>query len=269
MSIYEDTILLIYTCVLTAMFGAVLGSFLNCAAWRIAHKESFLAGRSRCTVCRHTLGILDLVPVFSWLFLRGRCRYCKAKVSVRYILTECLFSVLTVLCVLRFDLSVVCLRNLVFLSCMFCLSLVDLEIYIIPNGCLLIAAIAWIVVFPLIPSEYGGLSGVGFHLLAAVLYGGGMLVLSLLMDFILKKESLGGGDIKLFAVMGLYLGFLGSMFALILSCIFGLLFAAVRSRVNKEFGAQIPFGPAIAAASWLMLLYGSNLVNWYMSLIIG
>ena len=87
------------------------------------------------------------------------------------------------------------------------------------------------------------------------------------MDWLMKKESLGGGDIKLFAVMGLYLGLAASMFALLLACILGLAFAAVRKKYREGSGAQIPFGPAIAAASGWMLMYGSPLVDWYLGLL--
>lgn len=264
MSIYEDTVIMIYSCVLAAVTGAVLGSFLNCAAWRIAHGESFSKGNSRCPHCEHSLGAADLVPVFSWLFLRGRCRYCGHRISVHYPLTEALFAVLTVLCLLKFDLSVLCLRNQIFLCCLYCLTLVDLESYIIPDGCLLISAAAWVAAIPFAWSEYGGWSGVLFSLLSAVAYGGGMFLCSLIMDHILKKDSLGGGDIKLFAVMGLYLGMLPSLFALLLACILGLVFAVMNTKRNENSGGQIPFGPAIAAAIWIMLLYGSHLVEWYM-----
>ena len=267
MSIYEDTVIMIYFCVLAATLGAVLGSFLNCAAWRIAHGESFVRGHSHCTKCGHALGIRDLVPVLSWLFLGGRCRYCREKISVRYPVTEALFAALTVLCLLRFDLSVICLRNLVFLCCLFCLALVDLESYIIPDGCLILSAAVWVAAIPFAFSEYGGWSGILLNLLAAVVYGGGMLGISLLLERLLKKESLGGGDIKLFAVMGLYLGLAASMFALLLACILGLVFAGLRRKNGEESGAPIPFGPAIAAASGLMLLYGSPLVNWYLGLL--
>ena len=105
MSIYEDTFFMIYCCVLAGVFGAVLGSFLNCAAWRIAHGESFVKGKSHCTSCGHVLGFLDLIPVFSWIFLGGKCRYCKTKISPRYMLTELFFALVSVLTLLRFDLS--------------------------------------------------------------------------------------------------------------------------------------------------------------------
>ena len=267
MSIYKDTFILIYFCVVAAVIGAVLGSFLHCAAWRIAHGESFLTGRSHCPSCGHALGVPDLVPVFSWLFLKGKCRYCGEKISARYPITEGLFSVLMALCLLRFDLTPICLRNMIFLCCLFCLALVDLESFIIPDGCLIIAAAAWIIMIPFAFSAYGGWKGILFSLLAAVVYGGGMLFLSLLMDRVLKKDSLGGGDIKLFAVMGLYLGMVASLFALLLACFLGLALVAVSRKRKGEFNGMIPFGPAIAAASWIMLMYGSSLVDWYLRLI--
>lgn len=235
-----------------------MGSFLNCAAWRIARGESFLTGRSRCPECGHTLGVLDLVPVFSWLFLRGRCRYCGSRVSPRYLITESAFAVLSVLCLLRYDASVVCLRNYIFLCCLYCLSLVDLDSFIIPDGCLIIPALAWLATLPWTDTPFVA------HVLAALLYGGATLALSLMMDRVLNKESLGGGDVKLFALMGLYLGPVASLFALLFACVIGLLFAAVtRSGKGKPF----PFGPAISAACVYMLLFGQPLTEWYTGLL--
>ena len=243
-SIHDNLYIGLYCAILAFIFGAVFGSFLNCASWRIAHGESFLHGRSHCTVCGHILSAPDLVPIFSWLFLGGKCRYCKAKISARYMLTELFFAVVSVASLLRWDLSVEYLRNMVFACCLFCLSLVDLESFEIPNGCMM-AILA--------------------HLLTGVGYGAIMLGLTLLFDKILGKETMGGGDIKLFAVTGLYLGAAASLFALLFSCILGLLMGAVRNRNQK--GAPIPFGPSIALASYVMLLYGERLVNWYLGLL--
>lgn len=280
MSIYEDTLITIYFCVIAAVLGAALGSFLNCAAWRIAREESFLKGRSRCPSCGHELGAQDLIPVLSWVLLRGKCRYCKTAVPARYPLTECFFAVLTVLCLLQSDLTVICGRNLIFLCCLFCLSLVDLEIFIIPDGCLITAAGAWALGALIVPEDYGGVHGIVMNVAAGLVIGGAVLVISLVMDRVLGRDSLGGGDIKLFAVMGLYLGFVGAMFSLILSCIIGLVFAAVsRGRGegrneaerdeerDEDTRGHIPFGPSIAAATCFMLLFGEQLVDWYMGLI--
>lgn len=260
----SDTFFTVYCCVLAAVIGAVLGSFLNCTAWRIAHGESFVKGRSRCPACGHPLGALDLVPVFSWLLLRGKCRYCGTKISVRYLLSELVFAAVTVICLLRFGLTAECLRNIAFFGCLFCLALVDMEVRIIPDGCLIAAALAWAVWLPF--SEMP-LTEISLHVLAAVVYGGGLLLISLAADKILGKESLGGGDIKLFAVVGLYLGLTGSLFALLLSCVLGLVFAYGRKLFPCGQDEHFPFGPAIAAASWLMLMYGQPLVDWYLGLL--
>ena len=242
MSIWIDRGVLIYCCVMAFALGAVFGSFLNCAAWRIAHGESFLRGRSRCPVCGHALGLPDLVPIFSWLFQRGRCRYCGVKISVR---------------------TVLCLRNWIFLCCLFCLSLVDLECYTIPDGCLLIAAGAWVAALPFLRP---GWAEIGRSVLAGLVFGGGILLLSIVMDKLLGRESLGGGDVKLFAVVGLYLGFIGTLFTMLFSCVLGLLFALWQSRRGDK-GKAIPFGPSISLAAAFMLLFGEGFVKWYLGLL--
>ena len=259
-SIYESPGILAYFCVVALALGTALGSFLNCAAWRISRRESFIRGRSRCPACGHLLAPVDLIPVASWLLLRGRCRYCGGKVSPRYMWTELCFGLLTTLCLLHFDLTVLCLRNEIFLCCLFCLSLVDMEIMEIPDGCLIVSVLAWLTALPFL---WQGWTAVAVSLGSAVIYGGGLLGMSLVMDRIMKKESLGGGDIKLFAVVGLYLGFTGALFALLLSCMMGLLLAAL---LRAGRGRSFPFGPAIAAASAVMLFWGERLSGWYLGL---
>ena len=262
MSIWESRGLLIYCGAVALLLGAVFGSFLNCAAWRLSHGESVLRGRSHCTACGHVLGAGDLVPILSWLFLRGRCRYCGKKIPARYPLTEAVFALLTLLCLLRFDLSWLCLRNWILLCCLFCLSLTDLECMIIPDVCLIIAAAVWGIFLPLSGMGWPAVRG---GLLAGLIFGGGLLGLSLLMDRILKRDSLGGGDIKLFAVLGLYLGIVGTLFMTVLACLLGLLFAVLR-RGRGGGSEPFPFGPAIAAAGTVMRLCGEPLIQWYTGL---
>lgn len=262
-SIYDLRSLFIYSCVIAVILGAVMGSFLHCIGWRIAHEEPFWKGRSHCPKCGHTLSPGELIPIFSWLFQKGKCRNCRAPIPVRYPLSELLFAVITLLCLLKFDLSVVCLRNWIFFCCLFCLSVVDLEIFIIPDGCLVVSVLAWVAALPFL---FPGWKETGMHILAGLAVGGGLLAISLLMDHIMKKDTMGGGDIKLFAVSGLYLGMLPSLFALILSCVFGLVFVVIQGRFVKNEDGHLPFGPSIAAATWFMLMYGSGLTDWYMSL---
>ncbi len=262
MSIYDYRPMMIFCIVLTACLGAVLGSFLNCAAWRIVHGESFLRGRSHCPTCGHTLTPLELIPVLSWVIQKGRCRSCGQKISVRYPLTELACAALSVLCLLRFDLTVLCLRNYIFLCCLFLLTLTDLEDMTIPDGCHIVAVLAWAAALFF---AFPGWRSVLLQLLAGVVIGGGLLLVSLAMDRILRRDSLGGGDIKLFAVVGLYLGFTGSLFTVLFACVLGLLIHALTKKANQE--AEFPFGPAIAIAAALMLLYGEPLIAWYRGLL--
>jgi len=259
-SIYQNSGILTFSCTVAAVLGAALGSFLNCAAGRMAKDQPFLGGRSHCPACGHVLEAADLVPVFSWLLLGGKCRHCGAKISPRYLLTELLFAALTVLCLLRFDLTVLCLRNWVMLCCLFCLSLVDFESKIIPNGTLLTAAGAWVLAEPFLFDNWTKTIA---HVGTGVLISGGLLLISMVMDRVLKRESLGGGDVKLFAVVGLYLGLLGSLFALVLSCVLGLAVNLPRQKGNSE---PFPFGPWIAIATAVMLFFGEDLVAAYLSL---
>lgn len=261
-SIYGNTFIMIYSAAVCFILGAVMGSFLNCAAYRTAHGQSFIKGRSHCTSCGHELSVKDLFPIFSYIFLRGKCRYCGAKVSVRYPLTELFFALLTVGCLFRFDLTLLCLRNYIFICCLFYITLTDIESCIIPNGALIISVVAWALYLPF--SGYGWLD-ILLYVVAAVAYGGTILLISLILDKVLKKESMGGGDIKLFAVCGLYFGLVGMLFTVIFACVIGLITAPILKRVKKE--KQFPFGPSIAISSCLMLFIGQLFVSWYMGLI--
>lgn len=261
-SIYDSTATLVYFAAVAFILGTCMGSFLNCAAWRSVHGESFLKGRSHCTSCGHELAAKDLIPLISWLSTKGKCRYCGAKVSARYPLTELAFGTITVLCLLRFDLTVLCLRNYIFLCVLFVLTLTDIDDMIIPDGCHIVAVIAWVLAEPFL---FDGWGGVISHVAAGLVFGGGLLTVSLIMDRIMGRDTLGGGDIKLIAVAGLYLGFIGTLFAMILACIGGLVFNLFNK--SSEKGSSFPFGPWIAVAAAFMLLYGEPLINWYLGLL--
>jgi len=261
MTIWISGAVLAYCVAVAALLGAVAGSFLNCAAGRIVAGQPFLKGRSHCDACGHTLEAGDLVPVLSWLFLRGRCRYCGARVPARCLWTELLSAAVAVLCLLRFDLTVLCLRNWLFLCCLLLLSLVDWDSFEIPDGCHVASVLIWAAALPFLG---WGWRQIGMSILCGVVYGGALLGISLVLDRVLGRDSLGGGDIKLFAVVGLYLGFIGTLFAMILSCVLGLALTALRRAARGE---SVPFGPAISAASAVMLLYGEILTSWYLGLL--
>lgn len=296
----QDPAARIWFGIIAFAFGTVFGSFINCLAWRLVHGESVLHGRSHCAVCGHPLGAADLVPVFSWLFLRGRCRYCGEKISPRYMAAELIEGSGFLVCYLRWGLSVDTLRWMAMLVVFLGLSLVDLESYEIPDRFILAALIIWAVTMPfvhtwnagdtaagnlfaglsaggigvsqatsgeagaLVPPASAGAATVGRTLLqgllGGVVIGGGMLLISLVFDKVTGKESLGGGDVKLFFIAGLFLGAANGLLCIILSCIIGLIFAGI---FRKQ---RIPFGPSISAAVFLCALFGSQIVDWYLGL---
>lgn len=258
--LHMDVFITVYIFIITAAFGAVFGSFINCMAWRIVHKENVLKGRSHCTSCGHELRMTDMIPVFSYILLKGRCKYCKAKVSVRYMLTEIFLALVFVSFVIKYDISPLTLRYLVLACILLGLSLVDLDSYEIPNGFIVAGIFWWSVTLPFLERPITRQLVTG--LIGGIAIGGGILIFSLLMDKVLKNESMGGGDIKLFFMLGLYMGPILSLLNLIISCFFGLILVVLLRK------SKIPFGPAIAGASWVTLLIGTDIVNWYLGLFV-
>ncbi len=247
----------IYILAITFLFGACIGSFTDCMVWRIMNHESVWRGRSHCDTCNHPLGIMDLIPIFSFLLSRGRCRYCKDKISCESTLVECFLGMAFVALMVRFDVSVMAFRSMAFVTILTGLSLIDLKTFEIPDRFHYAAILLFLGTFFLHPyreSLYGLLTG--------CIFSCGMLFLSLLFDRINGTESLGGGDIKLFFIIGLFLQhpFLG-LLHLILSCCLGLAFSLY---IKKE---RIPFGPSISLAAFITLLFGEPLMEWYMKLL--
>ena len=240
------------------IYPCALGSFTDCLAGRMLNGTSVLKGRSHCDACGHVLGVLDLVPLFSRLCLRGRCRYCGAKIPAEAFWTEFVSGIACCLIMYRYDVSVLALRGILLWMVLLCLTLTDLHAWIIPDR----LQIAGILIF------FGtalGLPEPGRQMLRGVLTGAGlavsMLALSLLFDRLTGKESLGGGDVKLFFVTGLYMRSAWEvLFFLILSCVLGIAGSVIGRR------EKIPFGPAIAAACFCMLLYGDIWTQWYTGL---
>ena len=253
-----DIVITSYLLLVSAIFGSVFGSFINCMAWRIVNKESIVKGRSHCTTCGHVLGVLDLIPIFSYLFSKGKCRYCKESYSPRYMITEVILAVVFMLFAYRYDVSVETLRYMLLSCILLGLSLVDLDSYEIPNRFIVAGIVLWAVTIPFMETSIKGQVTTG--LLGGICLGGGILSLSLFMDMVLKKESMGGGDIKLFFMLGLYLGPALGLLHLIISCFVGIFFVVIL-RKNK-----IPFGPAISIGAIITLLWGNEFMTWYLGL---
>ncbi len=258
---YPELIPLPALAAFAAALGLVMGSFLNCLAWRLVHGESVLKGRSHCDACGHALGPLDLVPVLSWLALRGRCRYCGAPVGARCPLSELACAAAYGSLAWRHGFSVDTLRFLLLASVLLAVSLVDWEDGWVPDRLLLAGAAGWMALLPLEAEPFRTLSR---GLLGAAALFAPLLLLVLAADRLLGRESMGGGDLKLFALLGLYFGWEQGLPLVILSCLAGLAAAFVQGKAGP--GKPFPFAPAMGLAAWLTAIWGEQIIEWYTSL---
>ena len=259
--LYADPFLTVYCCLLAALLGACMGSFLNCAAWRIVHGESVLRGRSHCDACGHVLTVRDLIPVVSYLAAHGRCRYCGAKLSRRHVLAEAVSALVFVTLLLHYDISLQALEGWCVASILLVCSFADLEGYIIPDRFIAVGVVLFIVTLFFVPDPgKRALDG----LIGGVAVGGGVLLLALLMEKLLRRDAMGGGDIKLLFLTGLCLGWQKNLLCLLLACVVGLLWGLVRAKRGQQ---GLPWGPGIALAAWCAALFGQDLIDWYLSLL--
>lgn len=219
------------------LLGAALFSFMNVVAWRLPRGMDPLKGRSVCPQCGHTLGAPDLVPVFSWFFLRGRCRHCGAHIPARYLLVELLGGVLA-LAVCGILLSV---------------SLIDAETQTIPDRLNLALAVCGAVSVLLSPADWLP------HIIGAFCVSVPMFLLCLVID-----GAFGGGDIKLMAAAGLFLGWqntlLAMFFGIVFGGIYGIYLLAAKKAGKKDHFA---FGPFLCAGIVIAMLFGGPVLEWY------
>ena len=257
----NEPILTAYLCVWPAVSGAVAGSFLHCAAsrWAAGDPHPF-RGRSRCGSCGHTLGARDLVPVFSFLLRRGRCRYCGARIPARCLVSE-LAGAAAFLCLgLRFGLSLELGQWFVFAALLLALSLTDWAKRIIPDKLLLALAANRAVWFALL----GHGAREALEAAKALAVPAALLALVLALEKLLGREAMGGGDVKLLAVLALYLGWAELFLTLLAGCLLGLLWAAL---TGGKTGTAMPFGPFLAAGAVLTVCCGGPVLDWYFGLL--
>ncbi|MFF3101652.1 prepilin peptidase [Viridibacillus arvi] len=240
------------------IFGLVFGSFFNVVGLRLPKGESIVRPPSHCTNCQKQLTAKDLVPVLSFLFLKGKCRNCDAKIHWVYPLVEFLTAFLFTLAYLELGLKPELIIALLFISLLIIITVSDIAYMLIPNKILLFFGALLVVGRIFIQSEPWWNSIVGAF--------GGFLIL--LLVAILSKGGIGGGDIKLFFIIGLVLGIFSTLLALFLAAVIGLVTGVVLLIYRKQGRkTPIPFGPSIAVASIIAYFYGEQILEWYMNLL--
>jgi leader peptidase (prepilin peptidase)/N-methyltransferase len=242
--------------------GLCIGSFLNVVIWRLPRGESAAAGRSRCTACGHTLAWYDLFPLFSFFCLGGCCRYCRAPISRRYPLVEFLTGVVFVLVFLQTGLTWFLAKYLFLCAILIAVAFIDLDTQLIPDS-LIITGLVGGVLLDLLAGSPGWKSA----LIGALVSGGFLLAAACFSDLLLKKEGMGGGDIKLALLTGLFLGWPWGPLGLLLG-IFACGLLLIPLLLFKKVRAEqaIPFGPFIALGTIISLLWGEGILAWYLQL---
>ena len=264
---------------LVFILGLTIGSFLNVCIYRIPAGESIVRPPSHCPRCNTQLKTLDLFPVFSWLFLRGKCRYCSTKISARYAIVELLTGVLFLALFIEFGMAgsgSMSLPSLfvgiAFTALLISIFFIDYDHQIIPNGLVLIGTGLGIVVVLL-----NALMGYKFfaqlwweHLLGILPGVVAMILIMVLGALIYKKESLGMGDVKLFIPIGLILGWKLTVAALLIAILAGGIGGVILMLTRKaERDSAMPFGPFIVTGAIVAMLANYQLLrlaDWYFSL---
>ncbi len=241
-----------------ALFGLIIGSFLNVVAWRLPRGESLVKPRSKCPGCGTQLKAYDNIPVFSWLLLRGRCRGCGEKISARYPVVEAITAALYVLVVaLKVDDLEQMLLGLVLVTFLVPIAVIDLDVRRIPNALTGPAA--------LLAVALGAVLDPG-HLPEQLAAGVGAM-LFFYLPALIHKKGMGMGDVKLVAVLGLYLGWAVApaiFIALILGVVVGAGIIAAKG-VSDGRRTKVPFGPFLAIGGLIAFFVGGELVDSYIN----
>lgn len=228
--------------------GTIFGSFYNVVGYRVPKGQSLLYPSSHCTKCNHKLKAFELIPILSFLFLGGKCHKCKTKISWFYPIFECLSGLMFSLSFIVFGLSLECLYSIIFISMLLIIIISDYQTMIIPDSVLIFFLLLLIFVKYFI----SGVNSVGIsllHGLGAFIF---MLILKLFGDFLFKKESMGGGDIKLLGVFGFVLGFPMSIITVFFSAFIALPVSLIILKIKKSH--EIPYGPFLAIAAIILFL---------------
>lgn len=238
------------------IFGITIGSFLNVCIYRIPLHQSIVTVSSHCMTCGRKLKWYDMIPVFSWLLLGGKCRSCKSKISLQYPVIESLNGIFYVVICLVNGMDLFSLIYCLMTSALLTLSLIDWRTYEIPPG---INAFLFILGVAAAVLDRGNLLS---HLAGMVCVSGFLGILYLIS----RGRAIGGGDIKLMFACGLILGWKQIILAFLLGCIIGSVIHLIRIRVQGE-GHVLAMGPYLSAGIFLAALWGNAWISWYISLL--
>lgn len=245
------------------IFGLCIGSFLNVCIYRLPKSDSIVHPRSMCPNCGALIRFYDNVPILSYILLGGKCRHCKSTISFRYPVIEFLSGISALGIFIKYGLSLEAAVYYVFVAALLVITFIDIDHQIIPD----------VITLPGIPLFFVA----GFALpeltvvesILGILIGGGSLFLvAWVYHLLTRKEGMGGGDIKLLAMMGAVIGWQGVLFTIFVASAVGTLSGMLLMlKKRKTMKLAIPFGPFLAIGGTAYILFGPQLIAWYFYLL--
>jgi len=248
------------------LMGAAVGSFLNVCIVRMPHMQSVVYPGSHCVHCKKPILWHDNVPLLSYLFLLGKCRHCKKKISFRYFTVELVTAVLFLIFYRHFDFNIILWPYLLMVCGFIIATFVDMKHRIIPDEISVGGIVVGIILSAIIPELHDTTSWTAslWRSLLGVLIGGGAIyAMGLLGDFIFKKESMGGGDVKLLAMMGAFMGWKMAILTFFIAPLFGAIAGIIVKIKTKE--SVIPYGPFLVIGALISLFWGESIFQWILS----
>lgn len=246
--------------IVSIIFGAMVGSFLNVCIFRLPKEESIIWPGSHCPHCKKPIRFYDNIPLISYFLLRGKCRYCKGPISLQYPLVEGITALSSLLLIMKFGPSLSYLTYFAFVAALIVITVIDLYHQIIPDVISLpgigVGLLASLIIPPI----------TFFNSLIGILLGGGSLFLvATLYQWLFKREGMGGGDVKLLAMIGAFLGWKAVILTILLSSLIGSISGiSIMVLKGKNFKYAIPFGPFLSLGAVIALFYQNEIIFWYL-----
>jgi len=246
--------------IVSIILGAIVGSFLNVCIYRLPKEESIIWPGSHCPQCKKPIKVYDNIPLISYLLLKGRCRYCRKSISYQYPLVEGITALSSLFLLMRFGPSLSYLIYFVSVASLMVITVIDLQHQIIPDVISLPGIGIGLLASLVIPQI------TFFDSLKGVLLGGGSLfIVGTLYQWLFKREGMGGGDVKLLAMIGAFLGWKAVILTILLSSLVGSISGImIMILKGKDFKYAIPFGPFLSLGAVIALFYGESLIKWYL-----
>jgi leader peptidase (prepilin peptidase)/N-methyltransferase len=248
--------------VVSIIFGAIVGSFLNVCIFRVPKEESIVTPGSHCPHCKTPIRFYDNIPLVSYLLLKGKCRHCNEPISFQYPLIEGLTAICSFVIIIKFGPSLNYLFYFSFVAALIVITVIDLYYQIIPD----VISIPGIGVGLLGSLFFPGITFLD-SLIGVLVGGGSLFLVATLYQWFFKREGMGGGDVKLLAMIGGFLGWKSVILTILLSSFIGSIVGIlVMIFKGKDFKTAIPFGPFLSIGAVISLFYGEFIIGWYFGL---